>query len=44
MQQHFDPYEWRLLIDGGKNSIKDVFPRNGNVKPSILVAFAIGLK
>lgn len=44
MQQHFDPTEWRLFIDGGKNSIKAVLLHNGNVKPSIPVAFAIGLK
>lgn len=44
MQQHFDPNEWRLFIDGSKTSIKAVLLHNGNVKPSVPVAFAIGLK
>lgn len=44
MHQPFDPDEWRLFIDGGKNSIKAVLLHNGNLKPSVPVAFAIGLK
>lgn len=44
MKQEFDPQEWRLFIDGSKTSIKSVLLHIGNQKPSIPVAFAIGLK
>lgn len=44
MQQQLDVDEWRLFIDGSKTSIKAVLLHNGNVKPSVPVAFAIGLK
>lgn len=44
MKQPFDPDEWRLFIDGSKTSIKAVLLNIGNVKPSVPVAFAIGLK
>lgn len=41
MNQPFIPDEWRLFIDGSKTSIKAVLLHNGNIKPSIPVAFAI---
>lgn len=44
MHQEFDPKEWRLFIDGSKTSIKAVLLNNGNRKPSIPVAMAIGMK
>lgn len=44
MDQHFDKDEWRLFIDGSKTSIKAVLLHNGNVKPSIPVAFVTGMK
>lgn len=42
--QGFFADEWRLFIDGAKTSLKAVLLNNGNVKPSIPVAFAIGVK
>lgn len=44
MHQPFEPDEWRLFIDGSKKSIKAVLLHIGNIKPSVPVAFAIGLK
>ncbi|XP_031630890.1 uncharacterized protein LOC116345586 [Contarinia nasturtii] len=44
MQQEFVADEWRLFIDGAKTSLKAVLLNNGNVKPSIPVAFGIGVK
>lgn len=44
MNQPFEKDEWRLFIDGSKTSIKAVLLHNGNVKPSIPVAFATGMK
>lgn len=44
MQQEFDPNDWRLFIDGSTTSIKAVLLHIGNVKPSVPVGFAIGLK
>lgn len=44
MKQPFVPDEWRLFIDGSKTSIKVVLLHNGNVKPSVPIGFAIGLK
>lgn len=44
MKQKFDPSVWRLFIDGSKTSIKAVLLYNGNTKPSIPVAYAVGLK
>lgn len=44
MKQTLDPSEWRLFIDGCKTSIKAVLLFNGNTKPSVPVAYAVGLK
>lgn len=44
MNQTFNSREWRLFIDGSKLSIKAVLLNNGNAKPPIPVAYAIGLK
>lgn len=44
MKQPFIAQEWRLFIDGSKTSIKAVLLHNGNEKPSIPIAFAIGMK
>lgn len=44
MKQRFDPQEWRLFIDGSISSIKAVLLHIGNQKPSVPVAFAIGIK
>lgn len=44
MKEPCYPHEWRLFIDGSKTSIKAVLLNIGNRKPSIPVAFAIGMK
>lgn len=44
MGQPFNPDDWRLFIDGSKTSIKAVLLHNGNVKPSIPVGFATGMR
>lgn len=44
MNQHLEVDDWRLFIDGSKTSIKAVLLNNGNVKPSIPVAFVVGMK
>ena len=36
--------EWRLLIDSSKASIRAVLSHNGNEKPSIPLAHAVGIK
>jgi len=36
--------EWKLFMDSSKVSLKDVLPHNGNVLPSIPVAYAFGIK
>lgn len=41
MKEPFVSREWRLFIDGSKTSIKAVLLHNGNVKPSIPVAFPL---
>lgn len=38
------PEEWRLFIDSSKASLKAVLLHNGNKKPSVPVAHAVGLK
>jgi len=38
------PEEWRLFIDSSKASLKAVLLYNGNKKPSVPVAHAVGLK
>lgn len=40
----YDPNEWRLFIDGSKESLKAVLLHNGNEKPSIPIAHAINTK
>lgn len=42
--QTYDPKEWRLFIDGSKYSVKAVLLHQGNKKPSIPVAHAVGVK
>lgn len=44
MKQPFHSDEWRLFIDGSKYSIKAVLLHIGNQKPSVPVAFVIGMK
>lgn len=38
------PDEWRLFIDSSKSSLKAVLLHNGNEKPSVPVAHAVGMK
>ena len=38
------PDEWRLFIESSKTSLKAVLLHNGNEKPSIPLAHAVGLK
>ena len=38
------PDDWRLFIDSSKRSLKAVLLHNGNVKPSIPIAHAVGMK
>jgi hypothetical protein len=38
------PDEWRLFIDSSKSSLKAVLLNNGNIKPSVPVAHAVGMK
>ena len=38
------PDEWRLFIDSSKVSLKAVLLHNGNTKPSVPVAHAVGMK
>lgn len=40
----YDPNEWRLFIDGSKESLKAVLLHIGNEKPSIPIAHAINTK
>lgn len=44
MKQPFESSAWRLFIDGNKTSIKAVLLHNGNEKPSIPIAYAVGYK
>jgi hypothetical protein len=39
-----DAYEWRLFIDASKSSIKAVLLHNGNVHPSIPVAYSVTMR
>lgn len=43
MKQPFSPKDWRLFIDGAKNSVKFVLLHNGNELPSIPVAYGVGI-
>ncbi|KAL4702128.1 hypothetical protein ACJJTC_000132 [Scirpophaga incertulas] len=36
--------EWRLFIDSSKSSLKAVLLHNGNIKPSIPVAYSVSMK
>jgi len=38
------PDQWRLFIDSSKASLKAVLVHNGNEKPSVPIAHAVGLK
>lgn len=42
--QLYDAKEWRLFIDGSKDSLKAVLLHNGNHKPSIPIAHAVNMK
>lgn len=44
MKQPFNKNEWRLFIDGSKTSVKFVLLHNGNEKPSIPIAYGVGIK
>lgn len=39
-----DVHEWRLFIDASKSSIKAVLLHNGNVHPSVPVAYSVTLR
>ena len=39
-----DPQEWRLFVDSSKLSLKAVLLHNGNILPSIPVAYAVHMK
>ena len=41
---HHSPDEWRLFIDSSKSSLKAVLLHHDNCKPSVPVAYAVGLK
>ena len=41
--RHF-PDQWRLFIDSSKASLKAVLLHNGNEKPSVPIAHAVGMK
>ena len=38
-----EPNEWRLFIDSSKSSLKEVLLHNGNLKPSVPVAYAVNI-
>lgn len=40
----YDATEWRLFIDGSKESLKAVLLHNGNDKPSVPIAHAVNTK
>lgn len=44
MGQLYDAKEWRLFIDGSKDSLKSVLLHIGNQKPSIPIAHAVNMK
>lgn len=44
MKVDFRPTDWRLFIDASKSSLKAVLLHNGNVNPSIPVAYAVNKK
>lgn len=44
LKQKYDPTEWRVFIDGGKNSIKAVLLHKGNKKPSIPIGHVSNIK
>lgn len=44
LHQAHNPNEWRLFIDGSKESLKAVLLHNGNEKPSVPIAHAVNTK
>lgn len=44
MKQPYNPHEWRLFIDASSRSLKSALVHNGNKKPIVPLAYAIGLK
>lgn len=44
LNQPFVKDEWRLFIDGSKTSVQFVLLHNGNKKPSIPIAYGVGIK
>lgn len=44
LHQSYDASEWRLFIDSSQRSLKAVLLHNGNIKPSIPVAYSVHLK
>ena len=36
--------DWRLFIDSSKQSLKAVFLHNGNVYPTISIAYSVRMK
>lgn len=44
LQQNYDPEEWRLFLDGGKDSLKAVLLHKGNTKPSIPIGYGKYIK
>lgn len=40
----FDPTNWRLFIDSSKASLKAVLLHNGNIHPSIPIAYSTSMK
>jgi hypothetical protein len=40
----YEPEQWRLFIDSGKDSLKAVLLHNGNEKPSVPIAHAVRMK
>lgn len=42
--QNYDPDEWRLFIDAGKDSLKAVLLHKGNTKPSVPIGYGKYLK
>ena len=41
---NYDPNDWRLFIDSSKNSIKAVLLHNGNILPSVSIAYSTTMK
>ena len=41
---NYDPNDWRLFVDSSKESMKAVLLHNGNILPSVPVAYSTTLK